>query len=178
MTETLDLNSGGVLVRKADSFVMPVQESSQTAGTRSVFGRWLKDLRPANREPKVHHPLGRTLSANVKDKDRKKKISRSLSASQKDRKKDYRELYVNRDESCNAEKCPEKRKCNKREESGEQWRKEKNQENFRGMYRQDEVVDGGLAINRSALVSYLDEEGLNGVESRRRGSEDNPEVKR
>lgn len=166
---------------------MPVQESSQTAGTRSVFGRWLKDLRPTNREPKVHHPLGRTLSANVKDKDRRKKISRSLSANQKDRKKDYRELYVNKEESCHPEKCAEKRKCAKKEEptrmEGEQWGKEKNQENLRGLFRQDEVdgsryVESGVAINRSALVSYLDEEGLNRVESRRRGTEDSPQVKR
>lgn len=130
----------------------------------------MKDFRSGqNREPKPHRPLSRTLSANVKDKDkeRKKKISRTLSANQKDRKKDGRnaenetrrdwdsEIFQTRnyksltgegingylDDPCLNVKHRERSFSNP---SPERFKKK----------------GGCQEINHSALVSYLDEEGL------------------
>ncbi|EEB17645.1 conserved hypothetical protein [Pediculus humanus corporis] len=87
--------------RNADSWK---EKPIQNGITKTVFGRWLKDFRTGqNRESvTIQRPLGRTLSANFKEKkDGKKKINRTLSACQKDRKKDWKNDDDNNDWNSN-----------------------------------------------------------------------------
>lgn len=160
------------LLRKIET----VAESQREDARKSVIGRWLKDLRTGHRDGKeqnkVRHPLGRTLSVNAKDKDPRKKLGRTLSANHKDREK-YDRFEKKKCGSCERKSFREK-EAGKIFTNGEEIPRPfyllprtthfSRLENFR------EATDPSFAINPDALVSYLDEEGLNAIqiENRRR----------
>ncbi|KAK6629122.1 hypothetical protein RUM43_002939 [Polyplax serrata] len=146
-------------------------EGGQNGLGKSVFGRLFKDFRSGqSREPKPQRPLGRTLSANFKDKERKTKLSRTLSASQKDRKIVERRTGVEESQDWEA-KAFHVRNYKSFNGDGltngypdDSWltdaksRKTSLSNPSPESCRTNNVNDS--EINHSALVSYLDEEGL------------------